>query len=359
MPSKPQVLGERLKAMAIGLGPEAKIPTVAQLCQSLEVSTTTLNLALRQLERDGIITRRNGVGLFVGPNVRAKNSQTVALVCNPDYFRAASHSPFWDLLIEESQRRATLQQQSFGLHFSLPDEASGGAIQAGLLREIEEGDVQGVLGMALPIAAVEQLDESVPFVAFAGPGDWRVGLDFCRLIEMGVTQLARQGCQRVGLWMPTHFISARESFPRQSEIASFRAALAGHGLPFYPDLIENGTGLENGWRLTQEQGYELAGKVFERPRTEWPDGMVVTDDTMTRGILVALQKLNLRGGRDVAIVSHANRNSPVLEGHEDELSLLEFDPTELVGAMFEMLETLMKGQTPPVPSLSIVPHIQA
>ena len=359
MPSKPQVLGERLAAMAIQLGPDAKMPTVAQLCQSLEVSTTTVNLALRQLETEGMVIRRNGVGLFVGPKVREKGVQKVALVFNPAYFRGAGHSPFWDLLIEESERRAALKQQSFGLHFSLPGAASSGALQVGLLREIEEGDVNGVLGVALSPVVIEQLNASVPFVAFAGPGDWRVELDFCRLIEMGVAQLARQGCQRVGLWIPTHFTSASESVSRQLEIEAFRAALTEQGLPFHLDLVQNGTGLENGPLLSQEQGYQIACKVFERPQSQWPDGIVVTDDTMTRGVLAALQKLNLRGGRDVAIISHANRGSPVLKGHEDELITLEFDPSELVEAMFEMLETLMDGQRPSVPSLSLVPRLQA
>jgi DNA-binding FadR family transcriptional regulator len=69
---KSQALNERLAALAVSLGPNHRMPTVAQLCESLDVSSRTLNFALRELEQQGVIARRNGIGLFVAPTVRER-----------------------------------------------------------------------------------------------------------------------------------------------------------------------------------------------------------------------------------------------------------------------------------------------
>ena len=73
------------------------------------------------------------------------------------------------------------------------------------------------------------------------------------------------------------------------------------------------------------------------------DGVVINDDMMTRGALVAAKKLGLTIGSDLKIATHANKGSSALSEQESALTLMELDPNDFVEAMFGMLERLMAG----------------
>jgi DNA-binding LacI/PurR family transcriptional regulator len=98
----------------------------------------------------------------------------------------------------------------------------------------------------------------------------------------------------------------------------------------------------------QEQGYRAVQEVYGgQSLPEAPDGLVIINDLMTVGALAAFRESGLRLGEDVKIATHSNKNSNVLLGYEPLLSRLEIDPTAVVCALFDTLETLMKGETPP------------
>jgi hypothetical protein len=46
-------------------------------------------------------------------------------------------------------------------------------------------------------------------------------------------------------------------------------------------------------------------------------------------------------------------------GHEDNLTLVEIDPSEVVQAIFSMLETLMNGELPPQSWASIAAKVRS
>ena len=81
-------------------------------------------------------------------------------------------------------------------------------------------------------------------------------------------------------------------------------------------------------------------------KSEWPDGIVVADDTMMQGGLLAMSRMGIRPGRDVLIASHANKGTSAFLGDEENIIRLEYDPAEVVEHLFEVLETLMDGKTP-------------
>ncbi|ASJ74036.1 UTRA domain-containing protein [Granulosicoccus antarcticus] len=69
-----------VKAIVAGnYKPGEKLPSESRLVKDLEVSRMTVNRALRELKRDGIITRLQGVGSFV-----SKSSPTSSLVALSD-----------------------------------------------------------------------------------------------------------------------------------------------------------------------------------------------------------------------------------------------------------------------------------
>src|SRR5918996_4169366 len=53
--------------------PGSQLPTEAELCEMLGVSRTVVREAMRVLEDDGLVTRRQGVGTFVRNHPIIKN----------------------------------------------------------------------------------------------------------------------------------------------------------------------------------------------------------------------------------------------------------------------------------------------
>jgi DNA-binding LacI/PurR family transcriptional regulator len=333
--------------MAYSLGPEAKLPTVLKLRDQMGVSLRTLDGALKALEADNIIYRIQGVGIFVSPSLQ----RHVALMCMPDFFEQVGVSPFWRLMVESATERAKAKNEAFSCHFTIPGGHKGAPMHAGLAREIEAREMHGVLGIGLDENTVAWIEErGIPYVAFAGSGRWTVGLDNEQLLDMGVKELASLGCKRLSCWSTGLPFERSGPTDRAGEIelenekdSMWRKALQEHGLEIHEELSQNLAHLDCVGYSHQEQGFNLAHDIFSAPRSTWPDGILCYDDLMTHGLLLALEKMDMRVGQDVHIVSHANRNSPVLMGREHQITRLEYDPAEIVRMMFDILETVMDG----------------
>jgi DNA-binding LacI/PurR family transcriptional regulator len=361
--SKFQNLCTKLYELATHLGPNEKLPTIVQLRDSMNVSMATLNLALKELESQNIIYRKHGVGIYVSPQLDRKS---ICLICESAFMQTANHSPFWDILMEQAQARAVNYKENFELHFTQPKGTFNGPLLRGLSNDMESGHVDGVIGVGIGRGLGEWIQsQDVAYVSIFGPGQYKLYLDNQRLIQLGVEQLRESGCKRLGLWMPVP-----SNRPRVEETewngatgSQFLVSVENSGLIPYPELVQlNHHLLPNIGDITlqshQEQGFHLATKVFSRPRSEWPDGILITDDMMTYGAFIAMQKMGVVFGRDVQAISHANRGSSVLIGLETQLTLLEYDPAEIVHQAFHMLECLMIGQVPEQESVLVQPRLR-
>jgi len=129
--------------------------------------------------------------------------------------------------------------------------------------------------------------------------------------------------------------------------------------PLYPDLIRVPHLPPQTSLSLQEQGYMLAREVFEGPVSARPDGLVISNDMMTDGALVAFEELGIRIGSDIKLVTHANVGSPILFGRTKNMTVIEYDPALLAQAMFSMLDTLMAGQQPAEASVWIRPRLRS
>jgi DNA-binding LacI/PurR family transcriptional regulator len=363
--SKTDEACRRLADQVRRLTPHSKLPRVTELRSELGVSLTTLDAALRKLEDRNLIYRVQGSGIFVSPRASAG----IALICDPSYFRGASHSPFWDMLLEESRARAQAHGEQFSCHFSQAADDHAVAIHEGLAQQILDGRVQGVLGVGLTKAAAQWLQEHhVPIVAFAGTGHPVVCLDEEALVTMGVQNLARQGCRRIEYWTPMPQWILIWMAHSDRKVAAFERAALSSGFDLHQTKIRDNrhllsfaAGADRPSQTSeshQEQGYRIALEVFSADRSQWPDGLLIDDDLMTSGVMLGLQKLNVKVGIDVQITSHANRGSTVLMGH-DNLTLLEFDPADVVATMFDELEKQIDGQKSDSDAISISPQLRS
>lgn len=363
---KLQQLGVQLHALAMQLGPGAKLPTVLQLCQETGVSIATLNTALKELEAQHIITRKHGVGIYVSERLHQK---TVSLICDSSFFRTSDQSPFWDILLNTAGERATSHDELFEMHLAQPYGSLGAPLQRGLAQDIADGRVHGLIGVGLDRAATQWIQsQNVPFVSLFGPEleppPINVNLDSDALVERGIEVLDARGCTRMALWnQPARPNDGLLPSVNQLRSQGFERALKRLGHDFDAGRVEpnetrvddnsaHQSGLsKSGW------GFQIASRIFGGARESWPDGVLLTDDVVAHGALMAMQKLDVRLGRDIHVVTHANRGSTTLLGHEGPLTLLEFDPADMVDTLFGLLERRMNGDKIPGGDILIAPRV--
>lgn len=346
--TKAQDAHERLFALATSLGPNAKLPTVQQLRRDLNVSLTTLDGVLKQLESQSVIFRKHGLGIYVSPRLKQK---CVGLVCDPAFFSAGT-SPFWQQLIEGARSRASQNGEAFRFYLAMSSSDGVLPIHDDLIEDVKAQRIQGVLFVGNNDAAQQWLKQhQVPSVVFAGKGEHGVEIDVFQLIDLAARHLVDKGCRRLALLCPWE-IRANPPEEEQSggpwpDVRAFRQFLAENGLTVYPELIWDartlGNRVDSVPETHQEQGYQAVMHLFDGSHLP-PDGLLSTDDMMTRGILAALRKLELKPGHDVEIVSHINRGSTVLHGEDENIAFVEVDPAEIVSQMFSQLEKLMNKE---------------
>lgn len=337
--SKTEEIFQSLVEIAEGLEPEAKLPTVQQLRRDFGVSIATLDSILSRLESQHIIYRRQGSGIYVSPYLRKKR---VGLVCTPDVFRAGS-SPFWTEMVDGVRQRAASLGEVFRFYLALPAARSQFPVHEDLQDDVLEQRLDGVFFVGNNPAAIEWLEEhDIPVVAFAGRGIFKVEIDYLDLIDQGVEILTQKGCRRIGLMSPFHYREENEDVGRSTTARHFDEVMAHLGPEYQNTSIWDARSVADAHKLTYpEMGSAAIAELFAAENPTRPDGLVVLDDMMTRGALVALRSLGLRVGQDVQLVSHTNRGSTVLQDFEDQPIALEIEPGQIVQSMFDLLHTRM------------------
>ncbi len=345
--SKSEEIGRALKGLVKRAGPEGKLPTVRELCQRLRVSRATLNRAMEELERQGVLRREHGRGIFAAA---AKATRTVGVLFGLDPFRVSA-SPFYQLLFDALRRELAGRAYELEMYVDLAYAKDHWAVRRRLQADIAEGRVDGLL---LPISGREQSEwvgrQGAPFVS-CNPlaSGWRVGLDIRRAIDLLVEALARRGCRRIALM--SHPLTSRTGETiGAAERRYFDEALAKHGLRGEPGLIFQPTLHEeefpNPTGPTHEEiGFMLGRKLAESPG-ELPEGLLVLDDMMARGALTALARARVGIGRQIQVATHTACGSSALIGYEQRVIRVEEDLRAIAQAMIGMLETLMDGGRP-------------
>ncbi len=351
--SKTQSLAESLRELAYQLGAEEKFPTAVELCEQFHTSRATLNDALNILESQHVIYRKRGSGIYVSPRLHTK---CICVLLYASLFLGKDKSPFWGILsgliAEEMERRAESHAYHCELHFVLRTELDQVALPESVIELIQAKRIHGIITVGMNHLTTAWLQQQgIPCVVYAGYGPYRVSQDGNALLRQAVSLLALEGCQRPGLWMEaTCLDTENEPLLARSTEQLFSRYLSDYNLPFDPLLVHYDVFIRSqvpgGVPSLQQQGYIYAMKVFSGPAQRRPDGIFIDNDMVTMGALAALQRLGIRIGEDVCIVTQANTGSPILFGYEDRLRIVEFDPAELVHEMFTMLDSLLRPGRP-------------
>lgn len=355
--TKVEELYQCLRTLALEKGPDAQLPTVRVLCESLATTRVTLREALTLLEADNIIYTKNRQGIFVSPKIYHKS---IHILFSSHNF-AAPASPFWSMLWiqleQETQQRTTFKDEIYIFHLIKPTDNPDYSVPKEVETLLQSQRVDGVLAIGIQSTGKGILNEArLHCVTFAGEGACTIYLDMDDFARLATDALIRQNCKRMGWWaynLPSHPLE------KMWTIQAFRQMLQERKKTLYPELIRIPHLPPSQTSLSlQEQGYLLAKEVFEGPTSARPDGVVITVDMMTDGALVAFDELGIRVGHDIQVVTHANVGSPILFGRTKHMTVIEYDPAMLAQAMFSTLDMLMVGEKPEEQTIRIHPQLR-
>ncbi|MBC8141935.1 MAG: GntR family transcriptional regulator [Armatimonadetes bacterium] len=332
----------RLMRIIDTMSPHDRLPGLRTLQAQIGVSQGTLNAALDKLEQKRVLFRRERSGVFVAPHIRRR---TICLICSLDFFLRSNGSPFWQFLVERAEAMASAHETRLSIAFAEAGQGGAGDTLPEYLRdEIRQNNFDGVIAVGLPAQAVTWIEsKNVPVVSFAGSSRYTVMGSRSSLIEQGVAALGQSGCQSIALMLPAHDLTSA-SFPRWEqafhECVKASGAKRGEIATMITQPIE-----ENGrYRPPRiEHGWDWVYRVFgaDADEGERPDGVIIGDDMIALGVLMAFDNLGIVLGRDVVVASYANAGSPVLLGWHKRVYRLEYDVSALVERLFATLTSLM------------------
>ncbi len=194
--------------------PGSRIPSEVELAKKFNVSLQTTRRALAELVRQGILTRRRGLGSFVNPPAAA--TRPVALLCDEDL--SAMEHPYATLrLIRECQ--ALLEEAGCGYQLFLghaaPDDG-GGVTSVPFLQGIEKRAFSAVIALSpLPAAFRSRCAQEGIEVAGRVPTESgaTVAGDLRGFFKKASDALRQLGCERLfTIGEPSPWLAGDPSF---------------------------------------------------------------------------------------------------------------------------------------------------
>jgi len=319
------------------LKPGDKLPSVRKILSHLQISQSTLDKALLHLDQEGFIERHRGRGIFVSDRLSVGE---IAVVLKSPLIQSDS-SPWYRMAFSglanaiHKQGSGNWQVKMHSGVGSLTDMGEDFAKSLDLLEPDVLRRLRGVFTFHPLHHLHSELEKaSVPVVKMgSGDGPYMVGFDGDDgIISQAVEHLHSTGCRSVGmLWCkPLH------SQAKESDVVIAQHASA-HGLICRQEWILSPRAI-----ATEQLGYELFMQLWHQPVR--PEGLVMLDDVMCRGVLRAVLQLGLKLPEDLQLVTRVNKNADL--PYHKPVTSIEFDVEKQVQLAAEMMVNLISGNAP-------------
>ncbi len=322
--SLPDQIAGRLRAEFVNPGtPGTRLPTVVELACRYSVSKHTLTNALELLARKGLLTKRQGRGVFVAEQ---KTHCRIGILSEVNLLNRRISHHFRALT---SALKMDLEHRGYEAHLYVGSaepspEPSESPTCPRFWSDALDGKLDG--GVIVDVPSMPAWHRRVracpvPLVGFMTP--YTVSVDFDALIGAAVRNLAKQGCRRLGLlaW---------------NRVQPFRRAVA-----------ECALCTSDAW-IRADLNPGLAGSGWEEFREIWmtagekPDGMVILDDMLFYDAQLAMAELGVRVPEELRLVVQTNKgNAPPIRLP---VTTIEFDPSEMAEALGDLLVKRLHGE---------------
>ena len=278
----------QLHELAQKLGPEARLPTIAELRARFDVSTYTLNEAVRELERRRVLRSVNGVGIFVTSQKRMLTGN-IGLIGSSSLHQ--QQTSYYSQLVRGMEIATVENGQNLlflgtGLTWSRKAcDKVDGILIAGI-EQLPELIKQ--LPQELPVVTALTSLENVPSV---------VGDDY-HGAKMVVQHLLQHGHRRIAC-----LLEELPSLPRR-RFAGYKDALQDAGIETNTQWMRLTPRVDN----TSTQNYRIWGheEMTKWLRTDWDatacTAIFVQNETAAIGVMHSLQEAGIEVPGRVSVV---------------------------------------------------------
>lgn len=305
-----------------------KLPSSQALAVEFSTSPQNAHLALTQLLREGLLTRRPGIGTTVNPVPRQLGQVAVVTFLT----RMLGASTFQRTLMSELD--ATLARHGIRSLALVEDKDAPDWSRLDSL--CARGEIQGIVVINWTPELIRRM-RSMPvqtvFVATGGRAD-SAFVSGASMTELAAAELQRLGCRKIGVISshPLTWDSGKE-IPVHRLL---RRALAAHGLELRPAwfrAVPAGTHHLRGTEWDADFAFHAFEEIWSAP--ERPDGFFVFTDDMVPGMLLSVMKQRIDIPEDLKLVVYRNRELPNL--CPVPCSFVEFSVRALADALTDLL----------------------
>lgn len=355
MPRKPHVGRPRPAARQSGVtqrlralittnrwGPGLRIPTQAELIRKLGVSGVTVQRAIAELVRDGMIETRGRRGTFVVE--RPPHLWEFGLVLTAE--NQAGNTRFTRALVAAAERLNVRGGPRVHVHRIWPHPPH--TVDVSLMNDVSQGRLAGLIlvsthllvGSALVNLDVDAL--AVPRVTVV-PKPWPPGLpavfpDLCAMVRLMLDEVASRGSRRVAAFLtPAMYgICAAElrdvARARGLELPEHWIQIIAHQPP---DAARNAAML-----------------MMQAPVSRRPQSLLVLDDNLVESVTAGLLQAGVGrsgGGPTPAILAHAN--FPHAGVNVLPVQHIGFAADRILATCLDAIGMLRRGKRPPAMTL--------
>ncbi len=326
-----------LRQEILAKGPGTRLSSVRELKARLGFSQASLAAAFEQLEREGLIVRRHGSGIYASENV---GQVRVAFVMDPKFLLLANRSPVWHLILNALCKAADARNWSYTLQLGAYVPAINGygslspeALPAALLSDLENNRFSGLVGIGLSQGAANVITQyGVRVTALSGYGEAIVEFHHQSLLSQGLLALKEKGAQSVSVvasraWDLERIDSFAEEFGIEAE-----GCLLGEAEPAEKPLTSPDP-IQLGWQWARDLELKKGAAILS------------CDDMLAVGIIMGLFSRGLVPGRDLLMATHSNKGSSTLTGWDQCLIRMEYDPQEIADTLLNLVEQSFSKET--------------
>ena len=342
--SLPEGIASTLRGEVINLlEPGQRLETEPVLAKRFDCSIGTLRTAVKLLEEDGLVERRQGIGTFVVN----QTGKPIAILVDCDISQWG-FSFFYQRLMTSLIRYFDQEKVShrFYLGTRLFSEATNHLSCRSFLHDLSHNKFAGV------IEACTRVDEGwmselrakeLPIVGVYSVEN-TVSPDIDAAMREGLVSLLDQGCEKVGVlsW--------------GMEIDGWMQRLI-DGLVAEMGLDPSKCKLFEPLNIKAEQGWQTASKLARMIKQDKScDGLIFADEMLLGEIALPLIKLGIDIPKDVKIASVSHKGSGISMPFP--LTQLEFDPEAIAQQMGKMLLDFVSGRPVENQNIMIAPKIR-
>ena len=275
-----------------------------ELSKKYSASRSTIRKALDLLVDEGLVERKHRLGNVVTDPLAQGE---FAIVIRPGLLRAESSPAYRQIASLLSEKMGTKSDQwHVKLHLGkkVDSELYAGQLFPGTLDLLEPDTLKKLLGVFSfhPLYEFTKLlrQKNIPIMRIGkvdGEDIPAIFLDWDGFFKESVDHLCHVGCRSVGfIW--SHF--DKPLTPEQRYDSHF----AKHA-------IEAGLTVKENWlpavlnEVTERKAYDTFVKFWQQG--DCPDGLVISDDVIAKGVLRAVLHKNIRVPEQMRLITYANK----------------------------------------------------